>query len=139
MKNRSKSKKEIPTIVKVISVLYFIGAFLNVIAGIGLLFLGNMFGMPLDDFGISMTLAMLTVVGLFVIALGVFYIFVGKNLWRGKDWARTAAIIISSVSGLFYLVNMIYAIDFFAAVFLIIDVAILLSLLFNKDVKKAFS
>jgi len=139
VKKRSKTKRVIPVWIKVISVIYFIYAFLNVLAGISITFFGNRLDVILADIGLSMTLAMLTVVGLFVAALGVFYFFVGKELWKGKSWARIAAMILSSVSGLFYLINLFYVVDFFAVVVLITDVAILLYLLFNKDAKKAFS
>lgn len=134
----SKSKKVIPVWIKVISACYFIGASLNIIAGIGLLFLGNMFGMPLDDFGIYMTLAMLTVVGLFIIALGVFYIFVGKDLWKGKNWAKITAIVVSFLSVLAYLISFIFG-SFGSIILVIIHSLIVWYLLFNKNAKKAFS
>lgn len=142
VKKRSKTKRVIPTWVKAISVIYFIYAFLYTLVGITIIVFGSFLlseGL-ISQAGIPITNpTLLTGVGLFLAVLGGLYTFVGKDLWKGKNWARIAAITLSSAHGLFYLISLIYAIDFFAIAFIIIDVAILLYLLFNKDVKKVFS
>ena len=135
----SKNKKEIPTAVKVISVYYFIIAFFSVMAGLYILFFKDFSAYILQDYGFSITSpGMLSGIGLLVAALGVFYIFIGKNLWKSRNWARIAAIIISSLSVLYSIVNLFYG-EFGGIFFVLIDGLIIWYLVFNKDVKKAFS
>lgn len=125
-----------PVLVKVISVYFFILAFFDVASGILALSFGdylneifNKLGFYIGDSNI------LTGIGLLIIAFGVFYVFVGKDLWKGKNWAKTAAIIVSSMNVLFYAVSLSIG----SFIFLAIDLAIVLYLLFNKEVKSVFS
>ncbi len=139
-KRKLNSKKSVPVGVKVISVFYFIVAFFEIIAGIAILFFGGLLNETLSfRLGLSISdPALLSGTGLFIAALGVFYIFVGNYLWKGRNWARIAAIVISSLFGLFYLVNLILG-GFGSIIFVIIHGVILLYLLLNKEVKSVFS
>ncbi|MBI2107052.1 hypothetical protein HYT57_03640 [Candidatus Woesearchaeota archaeon] len=135
----SKHKKDIPLSVKVISVYYFIIAFFSVLAGVYILIFKDFSRIILEGYGLSITSSgMLSGIGILVAALGVFYIFIGKDLWRVRNWARVVAIIVSSLSILDSLVNLLYG-EFSVIFFLLIDGLIIWYLAFNKDAKKAFS
>src|SRR3989344_2509164 len=90
---------EMPTGVKVISVLYYICAAFAVLFGLLLMagagFIGNLMkSVPLLSFlGTGFFLA----IGLVLIAFGVLDFFVGRGLWNGRNWARIIVIIFSAL------------------------------------------
>ena len=84
--------KEMPTGVKVISVLYWIGADLAIIYGlIMLLGAGAITSMmpALATFG-----GLIVAMGVVFIGLGVLYIFTALHLWKGKNWARIVVLVL---------------------------------------------
>ena len=135
----SKNKKEIPVWIKVISVYYFIIAFFSIIAGVYILAFKQFSLLILEDYGLPIASpGMLAGIGVLVVAIGAFYVFVGKNLWNGKNWARIATILICSLGVLYSLANLFYG-ELGGIFFILIDGFIVGYLVFNKDVKKAFS
>lgn len=134
------NKKEVPTGVKIISVLYYIGAAVCVLLGIALIAGGGLFGSMLDEVLGGFLGGIIIVVGIFAIALGVLNFFVAKGLWKGKNWARIVVIIfsilgaVSAINSLFRAGNMVG--DLFS---LAIDVVIGGYLLLNEEVKKVFA
>ena len=84
--------KQVPTGVKIISVLYYIGAALLLIGAIvallGGTFLSGVFG-GLVALGIGIFLAII------FLAFAVLSFFIAKGLWKAKNWARVVVIILS--------------------------------------------
>src|SRR3989338_6323527 len=95
----------IPTGIKVISVLYYIGAVFELIIAV-LLFVGS--GALKTKVPLLAVLGPFLIVGgIILLGLAVLSFFVGKGLWKGKRWARIAAIIIAVLGVLLALVGML--------------------------------
>jgi hypothetical protein len=143
-----KGSKTSPTLVKVISVLYYIGAVFMLLAGIGVIILGTAYGSSLssflDAFGLGAFggafAAIFIVFGVIILAFAVLYFFVGRGLWGARNWARIVAIvlailgILSAISGIIQVKMLLSNI-----VGLVINGLIGGYLLFSKSVKEAFS
>jgi len=85
------NKKNIPLGIKLVSIYFFIGAVLDIISGLMLIFskesVINIFPVYLQDFYYFLIP--------FQIGLGIFEFFLGKALWNTKKWARIAVFIVS--------------------------------------------
>lgn len=140
--------KTVPTGVKVISVLFYIGAGFTILGAILFILFGGIFASLFGLSGMSFTLF-----GIVLLILGVFEIFLARGLWKGRNWARIVVIIelgvgiiaaiimfISSISlaGLSGSSGLIMAVFYFI-VELAIDGLIGGYLLFSQKVKEAFS
>lgn len=134
------SQKPVPTGVKIISVLYYIGSIFGIIFGV-LFLVGaktiegaeipilGFFGAELFILG-GVTLIISSIIGFFI----------GRGLWKGQNWARVVAIIFAILGILFIVVAMAQGqTPDGNIVTLIIDVVIAGYLLFSKNVKLAFS
>lgn len=122
------------TITKIISVLFFISAGLNIFFGINTL-IGILF-LPLF-FNIGNTFSSILSLG-----LGIFLFFLGRGLWKKRKWTKITAIIITflgvliSIRGIFKLImpSFIIQLDVFSPlnnwVYLILNSAIFVYLLF---------
>ncbi len=138
------SEKIIPTGVKIFSVLYYIGAVSGIIAGI-FFFVGaglmdslilNQFPF-LSAFGFG---SMLFVVGgVLMLILGVLNFFIGRGLWKGKNWARILLIIFSLLGILISIFIMIQGSLMSGILSLLINGLIGSYFLFNTKVKEAFA
>lgn len=130
MKNRMA--KNMPVGVKILAVLAYIGAVLALLAGIAMFFGSAVFVTYLGAF------AGLTVVaGIIMIAFAVLYFFIGRGLWKGQNWARIVAIILSVlglISALFSIATAVSS----SVISLIINIVIIWYLGFKPNVKKAF-
>jgi len=132
--NPQNQMKHVPGGVKIISVLYYIGAFLGVISGILFIFASGLIGSAL---GILASLGYFA--GIIFIGLGVFGFFVARGLWKGKNWSRIVAIIFASLGTLTAALSMIQG-EIVSNIFgLVINFAIGGYLLFSSKVKEAFS
>ena len=130
----------VPTGVKVISVVYYIGAGFSILFGLLFLAGAGFMGTLVSKIPLLGVLGsgFFVVVGIIFIGLGALSIFVGRGLWKGKNWARIIAIIFSVLgilSGLYSVVNGIYS-SLFG---LLINLLIVGYLMFNSSVKSAFS
>ncbi len=126
---------QMPVLVKVISVLYYIGAVLSAIFGILMLI-----GAGILDLSslIPFLGAGLFIVGAIIfIALAVLGFFVGRGLWNGKNWARIVAIVLAVLG----VINAIYSIatGMGGIISLILHALIGGYLWFSKDVKQVFA
>lgn len=127
------TKKEAPLGIKIISILYYIGAVFAVISGIiviaGGSFLSNLFGIVLTSLSI--------LIAIFAFGFAVLGFFIGKGLWKGQSWARIVAIIfaiLGVIGGLSSItVNIIQG-----TIYLIVDGLIGGYLLFAKEAKAHF-
>ena len=139
----------VPGFVKAIAILYFLAAVFTILLGI-ILFLGGVFGTTIfssvgadtllqytsgrnqiDSLFVPIILGSLTIVGIIFIAFGILHIFIGKGLWRGKQWARIVTII-------FMILGLISGITSFDIFTIVVSLVIGSYLLFSRKVKAAF-
>lgn len=139
-------KQSVPTGVKIIAVLYYIGTFFGII--FGLLFLVgagalNSVANKIPSLGVLGTLGagLFIIGGIIVIGLGVLSFFIGRGLWKAKNWARIVAIVFAALGILMSMIMMIMMPGSIVSnIFnLVIDLLIGGYLLFSKDVKQAFA
>ena len=125
-----------PTGVKVISVLYYIAAIVFLILGIGLIIGSSSIG---ESFPMFEVLAGFLIIGGIVsIAIAILFFFVGRGLWKTKNWARITAIVISVLSIIGAIMGMVQGDIGGNIISLIIHLIIGGYLLFSKSVKKSF-
>ncbi len=131
---------QMPLGVKIISVLYYIGAVLELLVAV-LLFVGAGAVSKLPVLGAlgALGAGLFVVFGVVFIGLAVLSFFVGRGLWKGQKWARIVAIIFAVLGILFALVGMVGGQIASNIVSLVISAAIGGYLLFSKDVKAAFA
>ncbi len=134
-------EKSVPTGVKVIAVLYYIGAVLCAIMGLLFLVGAGMMSSIANQIPLLGVLgsALFIVGGIILIGVGVLNFFVGKGLWNARSWARIVAIIFMTLGILMAILSMIQgniANNIFG---LVIELAIGGYLLFSNSVKEAFA
>jgi len=135
-------KKEVPTGVKIISVLYYIATFI-----IFLLFITTLLESILSFFGKSLSPTIqnylvfsgvvLLVTSFIILAIGIFSFFIAKGLWNLKPWTRKAAAGLSALSAVNSFMS-IFEGNFLSIAFVILHVWIVYYLWYNKEVKSAF-
>jgi hypothetical protein len=133
--------KMVPTGVKIIAVLYYIGTVLEAIAGIGMLAGGGFMGAALSrNFGGVGIVggAFFIVAGIILLGFAVLSFFIGRGLWHGKNWARILAIIFGCLGVLSGLGSIAKG-SGGSYVSLIINLVIVLYLWLTKEVKMAFA
>ena len=129
---------EVPTGVKVISVLYYIGAAVELLVAI-LLFVGaGTIASKIPIIG-AIGAGLFIVIGVVLIGLGVLSFFIGKGLWKAQKWARIVAIIFAAVGVVLALLGMVQGQITSNMISLVISAAIGGYLWFSKDVKTAFA
>ena len=127
----------VPTGVKIISVLYYIGAVFELIFGI-LLFVGSGAIKSKVPF-LAFLGPFLIIGGIVLVGLAVLSFFVGMGLWKGRNWSRIVAIIFAVLLALLSIVGMVQGQIASNIVGLVINLAVGGYLLFSSDVKTAFS
>ena len=133
--------KNVPTGVKIISVLYYISAVLGIIFGL-LFFVGaGAIGSIASQIPIIEALGsgLFIVGGIIMLVLGILGFFIGRGLWKGRNWARIVAIIFSVMGVLMAIFLMIQGSIFNGIFNLIVSGFIGGYLLFSPSVKEAFS
>lgn len=126
--------KNVPTGVKVISVLYYIGAALSVIAAI-IMFAG---GSVLATLLPAILTGLVAVMGIFMLGMAVLDFFIARGLWRAQKWARIIVIIFAGLAIIGAIVNLVAG-QLSAIINLVIAGLIGGYLLFSKKVKQAFA
>lgn len=132
--------KKMPTGVKVVAVLDYIGAAIALIFGLMALFGGSLLGkLGWDQVGWIATIGggFFVILGIVMIALAVLSFFTGRGLWKGQNWARILTII-------FMVLGILSAIGSIAGgkggyFQLILDAVIGAYLWFAPEVKQAFA
>ncbi len=131
---------EVPTLVKVLAVLDYIGSGFTILAGFVFLFGGAFFSSIISSLlpGFEGFVSIgVIVLGVFFIAFGVLGIFVGRGLWRGKNWARILTIILSAIGIALSLISLVGG-NFSNIINLVIGTAIFGYLTFSNKVREAF-
>lgn len=136
--NGSQNGDYATSVVKVISILGYIGAGFGILGGLIFLFGGQFLiaMMPLEqlpDIMGALAGALITVFSILLIAFSIFWIFVSKALWNHKNWARIVYIVFSSIGVVNSLLSMPSGI-----LPLLIDGGIIYFLAFDDNVKKLF-
>ena len=128
---------QVPIGVKIISVLYYIGAVFELIFGI-LLFVGAGALKTKIPF-LAVLGPFLIIGGIVLVGLAVLSFFVGMGLWKGQKWSRIVAIIFTALGVLLSIVGMVQG-NIASNIFsLVVSAAIGGYLLFSSGVKTAFS
>jgi hypothetical protein len=133
--------QSVPTGVKVIAVLYYIGAVLGIIFGLLFLVGAGMMGSIANQIPLlgALGAGLFVVGGIIMIGLGVLGFFVGRGLWKARPWARIVAIIFAALGILMAVISMIQG-SIASNIFnLVIQLVIGGYLLFSNNVKQAFA
>ena len=129
---------EVPTGVKVISVLYYIGAAFELLVAI-LLFVGaGTIASKIPVIG-AIGAGLFAVLGVVLIGIAVLSFFIGRGLWRAQKWARIVAVIFSVIGVLFAVLGMVQGKIASNVISLVISAAIGGYLWFSSEVKTAFA
>lgn len=134
------SKKEMPTGVKIISVLYYIAAGFAAIGALVLMIVGSSFmpnisgTLPIESFGVGVAIFF----GIFLLAVAALDFFIARGLWNGKSWSRIMVLIFGFIGLVGSFISLAQA-DFSVILGLLIQGTIVGYLLFSKEVKEAFN
>ena len=128
---------EVPTGVKIISVLYYIGAVFEVIFGITLFFGAGALKTKVPF--LAFLGPFLIIGAVILIGLAVLSFFVGRGLWKAQNWARIVAVIFSVIGVLFAVLGMVQGKIASNVISLVISAAIGGYLWFSSEVKTAFA
>ena len=132
--------QQVPTGVKIISVLIYIGAVSAILLGIFLLFGAGIIGSIADQIPILGLFGsgLFVISGIILIGLGVLYFFIGRGLWNARPWARIVTMIFAGLGILAGVISMIQG-NITDNVFnLALSLVIGGYLMFNTKVKEAF-
>ena len=132
---------EVPTGVKIISVLYYIGAAFELLLGL-LLFVGaGAIGKITAKIPFLSVIGsgLFIIIGVIFVGLAVLSFFVGRGLWKGQKWSRIVAIIFSVLGVLFGILGMVQGQITSNIVGLVISALVGGYLWFSNDVKAAFA
>ncbi len=128
--------KQVPVGVKIISILYYIGAAMSVIFAILLLVGVGTFLANLSILAIFSGLLYFT--GILFLGMAVLDFFIARGLWRAQKWARIIVIVFAILAVLGGIVSLIGG-NFSSIITLVISGLIGGYLLFSKSVKQVFA
>ena len=130
----------VPTHVKVISVLHYIGAALSLIVGILMIAGAGLIGSLLGELGelALVGTGVIVAIGVVFIAFAVLYFFIGRGLWKLQSWARIVAVVLAILGFIGAIMNLASAAIATGIVGLLLYGYIAGYLLFAKDAKRAF-
>ena len=129
---------ELPTGVKIISVLHYIGAVLELLLGIMMFVGAGTIASKIPIIGV-IGAGLFAVFGVFLLGIAILSFFVGRGLWKSQKWSRIFVIIFSVVGVLFALFGMVQGKIASNAISLVVSASIGGYLWFNNDVKSAFA
>lgn len=138
-----KMQSGTPGWVKAISIWYYIGAAFLALLGLAMILGGSFLGTLLSTVpgaeAVSSALigGVIIVVGVIVLGIAVLYFFIGKGLWKGKNWARIVAIVFAALGFLGSISSLISG-NISSIVMLVIDGFIAWYLIFSKEAKAFF-
>ncbi|PIN93912.1 hypothetical protein COU54_01095 [Candidatus Pacearchaeota archaeon CG10_big_fil_rev_8_21_14_0_10_31_24] len=129
----------VPTGVKVIGILAYIGAVWSLLSALAAWFLPDLLIKYKDipELGVALGPVMI-IAGFVSILFAIIYFFIGRGLLRAQKWARIIVIVFSVISVLTGLLSLIAVFSVSTIVWIIIDGFIGGYLWFNQEVKSAF-
>ena len=125
-KNKARSDL-VPIGIKIISIYYYFLAGISIFV---VFFIGQIIG--------AQVLAIGLILSLILIAGGVLDVFIGINLWKGKNWAKILVIIFSVLFFIEESYGFIIKKSLEDLFLLVVNLIILLYLLFSRKVKNFF-
>ncbi len=133
-------KVGIPALVKILSILYYIGSVISVFAGLALILGGGLISSMFSSIPLLSTLGsgLFVVAGIIIIAFGLLYFFIGRGLWKGQKWSRVIVIIFECIAVLGSIFSITTSV-IWGTILAVINGLIGGYLLFSKNVKQAFS
>ena|SRR3989338_3462058 len=134
-------RKDVPVGVKVISILSYFWALLNLISFFILVV--AYFRFPeIIQATLPVPLYGGWILGFFlllVLCLSILYFFVGLGLWKLAAWARIVAMVLAALGMVQYGVSLYQGSYVVGSLLLLVHLAVLAYLLLHPDVKAAFS
>ena len=129
--------QHVPTGVKIISVLYYIGAVIELLLGIALFFGAGALKTKVPF--LAFLGPFLIIGAVILIGIAVLSFFVGRGLWKAQKWSRIVAIAFAVLGVLLAIAGMVQGQIASNVVSLVISAAVGGYLLFSSEVKTAFS
>lgn len=139
----SRMSKNVPTGIKILSILYYIGTVFCALFGLLFIFGGSIAGSIVSKFSTDLGVfgailgGVLVVAGILFIAFSVLSFFIARGLWKIQNWARIVAGIFAIIGALGSISSIIQG-QFGSIVTLAIEGFIVYYLFINKEVKAAF-
>jgi lysylphosphatidylglycerol synthetase-like protein (DUF2156 family) len=148
MEKKNKEQiREVPLGVKIISILYYIGAVLCLLFGLIIIISSNAMasslvasnpGLGLESIPHGTLITMIIVIGAILIGASIFAFFIGRGIRRLRKWARITAIILAILGLISAIFSIIIGFKFTQIISLLIDGFIGGYLLFSKEAKEVF-
>lgn len=141
MKKVKQDVRIVPTGVKVLAVLGYIGAgFLILFGLLSIIFASFMSSFVAENAQgeLALSTGFFLIIGIFLLLMGAVNIFISRGLWKGRNWARIV-IIIFSIIGFVSAILSLFMGDLTSIISLVINGIVAAYLLFNKKVNKCFS
>lgn len=143
---QTESSKKMPVGVQIISVLHYIFAVLLALLGLFFIILSGLIVSAVNspeaniDASIAavITSGLIIGMGVFLIVVGVLIFFLGRGLWKLREWARITSIILSTLLVAYEIYSMITLFRFMEIVWLLIFAVVAVYLTFSKEAKTAF-
>jgi hypothetical protein len=143
---QTESSKKIPAGVQIISVLHYIFAVLLALLGLFFIILSGLIVSAVNSpeanidpsIAAVITSGLIIGMGVFLIVVGVLIFFLGRGLWKLKEWARITSIILSALLVVYEIYYMIVSFAFMQIIWVLIFLAIGIYLTFSKEAKAAF-
>ncbi len=141
----ARTTKKAPRAVKVIAILAYIAAALWILGGVIFIGASSFISSGLNDLAAmdhqpmlpEITPTIVLLFGCILLLGGLLGILIGRNLWRGKQWARIIVIIITLCGTLNAFLAIAHG-NYLAIPKLLLDGFIAGYLLLDNDVKKFF-
>jgi len=142
---KKEINKEVPEVIKVLSIVSFIIVGLFFIFGLGFINfgessskMGSLEKSGLAEQGIILPSASVLVsIGIIFLILSVLFYFIGKGLLNAKKWAKIVIAVIAIIFLIMALMSLINK-NFSSIIFIVINGFISWYLLLNKESKKFF-
>ena len=140
-----------PAGVIVIAILYFLGAAILVLAGIGFIVGGGAIAAMMSQQGQASGSGLAAMMGVLGAGMGIFFLIfgaidalVGVGLLKLKSWARTTAIVLSAIGACFQLFGLLgslshFNVGSFVMTLIVLSIqALIIWYLLKPEVKAAF-
>ena len=133
-------QKEIPLGVKIISILYYIGAVLLIIFGILFLVGSGQIASKASELPLlgAISSSLFVIAGIAMIVIGILIFLLARGLWKLRPWARIVTIVLMCLAILSAIVSLIQGspVSWSST---IVNAIIAGYLIFSKNVKTAFT
>ena len=130
--------KKIPIGIKIVSILFYVVAVMNLIGGISLIIQqASVSQQENAPFSFSLDNTKTTIIYIFNLTWAGLSFFVGRGLWKGQKWARITAILFLTLTIVISVIQMTQG-TLLLGLPIILYLAIGIYLFFDKKVKKFF-